>query len=68
MIFLTVGTTKFLFPRILQAIDQALILSGTKEKLIAQIGPNKYRFAFKYVKQYHSPQNILDYLKALDIQ
>lgn len=47
MIFLTLGTTKFPFLRLLEAVDKALLDLAIKEKLIAQIGPNPPKFNFK---------------------
>lgn len=52
MIFLTVGTTKFLFSRMLKMVDKALVDCGTKEKLIAQVGPNKYHFTYQNVQYF----------------
>ncbi|OGH11899.1 MAG: hypothetical protein A2857_02240 [Candidatus Levybacteria bacterium RIFCSPHIGHO2_01_FULL_36_15] len=53
MIFITVGTTKFLFPRMLKMIDEALLALETKEKVIAQIGNNNYKFSYKYTETYN---------------
>ena len=47
MIFLTVGTTKFPFNRLLKAVDCALLDLDKKEKLIAQIGESRYNFRYK---------------------
>lgn len=52
MIFLTVGTTKFPFVRLLQAVDRALISSGLKENLIVQVGPNAYQFHYQNIKSF----------------
>lgn len=52
MIFLTVGTTKFPFTRLLELADNTLISLDTKEKVIAQIGSNKYNFRYKNIKIY----------------
>lgn len=52
MIFLTVGTTKFPFQRMLKMVDQALIASGTREELVAQIGPNNYQFSYQNTKTF----------------
>jgi len=50
MIFLTVGTTKFPFQRLLKAVDEALIKIGSKEELIVQSGVSVYQFNYKNVR------------------
>ena len=47
MIFLTVGTTKFTFNRLIKAVARILLDMDSDEKLVAQIGPNNYRFKYK---------------------
>jgi len=47
MIFLTVGTTKFPFSRLIKAVDEALVNLKLGEKLIAQVGDNKYQFSYQ---------------------
>jgi len=64
MIMLTVGTTSFPFKRLLRAVDQTLVNSESKEKLIAQIGTSDYRFDYKNTQIFSelSFGKILDYL------
>lgn len=47
MIFLTVGTTKFPYIRLLELIDEVMDGLDTKEKLIAQVGPNHHQFTYQ---------------------
>ena len=49
MIFVTVGTTKFSFPRLFSALDNFLISSHSHEKLIVK-SPLSYNFKYPYVK------------------
>lgn len=46
MIFLTVGTTRFAFDRLLKAVDEALLSLKSSEKLIIQKGPGQYQFRY----------------------
>jgi len=52
MIFLTVGTTRYPFERLIGAVDKALIELKFKEELIAQVGPNKYKFLYPRVRKF----------------
>lgn len=47
MIFVTVGTTKFSFNRLLQAIDKAMLDSNKHESLIIQSGTSAYQFKYR---------------------
>lgn len=47
MIFVTVGTTKFPFDRLLKAVDKAMIVLNNKEQLIAQKGISRYKFKYQ---------------------
>lgn len=49
MIFVTVGTTNFSFPRLFSALDYFLVSSHSNEKLIVQ-SPQFYNFKYPYVK------------------
>lgn len=49
MIFLTVGTTKLPFLRLLTAVDKVLVDLKSNENLVAQIGPNHYKFIYQKV-------------------
>ncbi len=46
MIFVTVGTSEYPFDRLLKLADDALLKSGIRERVIAQIGPSTYRFRY----------------------
>jgi UDP-N-acetylglucosamine transferase subunit ALG13 len=50
MIFLTVGTIKFPFDRLLKAVDETLIKMKLKEELIAQSGTTLYQFGYPETK------------------
>ena len=52
MIFLTVGTTKFPFSRLLKGVDKALVSSETKEKLIAQTRSNIFKFSYQNTEKF----------------
>jgi len=62
MIFITTGTTKFAFKRLLQNIDNFMQKNNSEEILIIQGGNTKYTFRYKNVKQY----KFLDYKKVID--
>lgn len=47
MIFLTVGTTSYPFPRLLKVVDDSLSSLHIKEKLVAQVGVNRYNLCYK---------------------
>lgn len=47
MIFLTVGTTKFHFNRLLKAVDEVLTGFEKPESLMVQKGTSDYRFKYK---------------------
>ena len=47
MIFVTVGTTKFPFDRLLESVDKAMIDVDSQEKLVIQKGISKYKFKYK---------------------
>ncbi|HUS60175.1 MAG TPA: glycosyltransferase [Nevskiaceae bacterium] len=44
MIFITVGTTKFPFTRLLKAVDKVMMNFKKKEKLVVQAGTSDYQF------------------------
>ncbi|MDO8551791.1 MAG: glycosyltransferase [bacterium] len=46
MIFVTVGTTKFPFDRLVKAVDNSIVNLKTTEKLIVQKGTSKHRFLY----------------------
>jgi len=46
MIFMTVGTTKFPFDRLLKAVDEVMLKLQTKEELIVQKGETNYQFKY----------------------
>lgn len=46
MIFLTVGTTKFPFGRILEMVDKVMLKSQSTEDLIVQAGRSNYQFKY----------------------
>lgn len=50
MIFLTVGTTKFPFERLLKAVDKALMRMDLTEKLIVQSGTTYYQLKYPKTK------------------
>jgi len=50
MIFLTIGTTKFSFDRLIKILDESLMGLGYKEKLIIQGGNSTYK------SKYHNSQ------------
>lgn len=50
MIFLTVGTTKFPFDRLLKAIDEVMIKLNSGEELIVQKGTGDYKFEYPRAK------------------
>lgn len=52
MIFCTIGTTRFPFYRLIQALDQALV--GQNEPLILQTGECHYALRYADIKQYKS--------------
>lgn len=65
MIFLTVGTTKFPFPRLLKAIDKAMMDFGKKEKLVVQAGTSDYQFRYQNTEVFPeiSFDKFISYLK-----
>lgn len=65
MIFLTVGTTKFPFNRLLKAVDEALISLNSKEELIVQKGESNYQFKYPKTQVFKEiPFNkMISYLK-----
>lgn len=69
MIFLTVGTTKFPFERLLKAVEDSLIKVSSQEELIVQFGNNHYQFNYKNVKVFREiPFNkLIDYFKEARI-
>ena len=46
MIFVTVGTTRFHFDRLLRAVDRAMIDLHSQEKLMVQLGRSHCRFKY----------------------
>jgi len=52
MIYITLGTSPYPFPRLLQEVDIILEKIRSKEKVIAQIGCTQYTFKYKNVKTY----------------
>lgn len=50
MIFVSVGTTKFPFDRLLESVDKVLLTLRSKEKLIVQRGSSQYQFKYPYTK------------------
>lgn len=50
MIFVSIGTTKFGFGRLLMAIDRVMFDLNGEEDLVVQLGSDKYRFNYKYAK------------------
>lgn len=52
MIFLTVGTTKFQFNRLIQAVDETLINLKLREDLIIQNGASDYRVLYNKTRIY----------------
>jgi UDP-N-acetylglucosamine transferase subunit ALG13 len=50
MIFLTVGTTRFPFDRLLKVVDKNLIRMNSREKLIVQSGISHYQFKYPGAK------------------
>jgi UDP-N-acetylglucosamine transferase subunit ALG13 len=69
VIFLTVGTTKFSFNRLLRGVDEAMNSLRTKERLVAQIGKSDYEFKYKNTDAFGQiPFNkMIDYLKKARI-
>ncbi len=57
LIFVTVGTTKFPFDRLLEMADVYAGQRGTRWRLVAQIGPSRYHFRFPRVlaRPYFTP-------------
>ena len=53
MIFLTVGTSRYPFDRMLSSVDKILRQINCKEELIAQTGCSLYVFQYKYTKVFH---------------
>ena len=51
MIFVTVGTTKYQFPRLLESIDHALTDTSNTESLIVQSGATNYHFQYPHTHQ-----------------
>ena len=52
MIFVTVGTTKFPFNRLLKAIDKTMMLGSVREKIVVQAGVSSYQFGYRYKEVY----------------
>lgn len=50
MIFLTVGTTRFSFDRLLKTVDEAMCNLRLNEQLIVQSGVSDYQFKYPNVK------------------
>ena len=69
MIFLTVGTTKFPFNRLLETVDGAIRDLGIKEDLVAQIGKSDYGFQYKNTEVYEEIafDKMISYLKRARI-
>lgn len=65
MIFVTVGTTKFPFNRLLKTVDRVLVDSGGREKLVVQSGNSTYGFKYPYTKtkKEYSFKDFINYLK-----
>lgn len=65
MIFLTVGTTKFPFNRLLKAVDSAMIDFKKKESLIVQKGVSVYQFQYKKADVFQEVPfgKMIDFLK-----
>ncbi len=65
MIFVTVGTTKFPFDRLLKAVDEAMEKIGGGEELIVQKGKSDYQFKYPNAKVFEeiSYEQMIFYLK-----
>lgn len=46
MIFVTVGTTKFPFDRLLKAVDETMLAWSLKEEIVIQKGTSNYQFNY----------------------
>jgi len=65
MIFVTVGTTKFSFDRLLKAVDKVMQNLKSKEKLVVQKGTSRYLFKYLNLKTFKEiPYNkMISYFK-----
>ena len=65
MIFVTIGTTKFPFDRLLKAVDEAMINSRAEEKLVILKGNSSFLFNYQNVKIFKElPFNkVVSYIK-----
>lgn len=65
MIFVTVGTTKFPFDRLLKAVDEVLVKLKSEEGLVVQSGTSNYCFQYlnKDVFKDLPFEEVINYLK-----
>jgi len=54
LIFITLGTTRFPFTRLLKSVDNVLNNVKYKPKIVLQAPNHNYRFRYKNIKQYSS--------------
>lgn len=67
MIFVTLGTQDKEFPRLLDAIDKAIVSGKIKDKVIAQIGYTKFHSDNMEIFDFKSQDEIDKYMKEADV-
>ena len=67
MIFVTVGTEKFPFDRLLKAIDEALQKKETEQEIFAQTGCSIYKPQFFSHKEYIDFGEMVKFIQKSDI-
>jgi len=67
MIFITVGTEKFPFDRLLKAVDEALKNKKIQEEIFAQIGNSNYRPQLFLYKEYIDFDEMVKFINQSDI-
>lgn len=69
MIFVTVGTTRLPFNRLLQAVDQEMLSRDLREKLVVQKGTSKYEFQYRCTDCFPelSPKQMVYYFRRARI-
>lgn len=67
MIFITVGTQKFAFDRLIKEVDELASRKEIKEEIFAQTGYSEYKPKFIGFKQFLSTQEFDDALDKADL-
>lgn len=67
MIFITVGTEKFPFDRLFQAIDEALKNKEIEQEIFVQMGSSKFKPKFFRYKNYVDFDDMVKFIKKSDI-